>query len=394
VVIVGAGIAGAAASTVLGRKGVRVVLIDPQETYPPCFKAEKIEPDQSLLFRKLGLMEGLSPFVRRINQTATGNRGRILWVRSLDQYGTFYEDMVNNVRRQIPANVERKRDRVRTMALGSECSTVTLMGGDTITARLVVLACGTGGSLHAGLGLHKRMIRANHSFALGFNVARDDERPFPFESLTYYGEAFTSRVSYITLFPIGEVMRVNFFVYRSPGEEWVKRFAKEPQLELRRALPKLTRLTGPLHVTSRIVMNAIDLYQVEDPVRPGLVIVGDAYQTACPATGRGVSKILTDVDVLCNDSLPEWLATPGMGADKIACYYEHSRKHECDENALREAEYSRSLVTDPSLRWRIRRALPRTKRVLSNWVTALRRPLIIMRPRSKDQDGGSMRPAA
>ncbi len=394
VIIVGAGLAGASAAAVLGKKGVRVVLVDPQETYPPCFKAEKIEPDQSLLFRKLGLMEGLLPHIRRINETATGNHGRIIWVKNLDQYGTYYEDMVNHVRRQIPAAVERKRDRVQSIVPGSEYSTVTLMGGETITARLVVLASGTGSNLHAGLGLRKRLIRANHSFALAFNVASDDGERFPFESLTYYGETFASRVSYITFFPVVDVMRVNFFVYRSPGEEWVKQFAKAPQQELQRTLPKLTRLTGPLRVTSRIVMNAIDLYQVEDPIRPGLVIVGDAYQTACPATGRGVSKVLTDVDVLCSDCLPKWLATPGMGADKIARYYEHPRKQECDTNALREAEYSRALVVDPALHWRIRRALPRAKRVLSNLVTKVLRPLTIVRPPSKSQNRGSMRPAA
>lgn len=57
VVIVGAGLAGASAATVLARKGVRVMLIDSRQTYPACFKAEKIEPDQAELFRKFGLID-------------------------------------------------------------------------------------------------------------------------------------------------------------------------------------------------------------------------------------------------------------------------------------------------------------------------------------------------
>ena len=51
VVIIGGGIAGATAAAVLARQGIRVVLVDRWETYPECFKAEKIESDQAILLR-------------------------------------------------------------------------------------------------------------------------------------------------------------------------------------------------------------------------------------------------------------------------------------------------------------------------------------------------------
>jgi 2-polyprenyl-6-methoxyphenol hydroxylase-like FAD-dependent oxidoreductase len=355
VAIVGAGLAGASAAAVLGRQGVRTALIDAQTTFPCCFKAEKIEPDQADLFRKLGLIEGLQPVVHRIHEVATGYDGRILLVNQLEQYGTLYHDMVNAVRAQIPEHVARKVDRVRAIVPDADVSRVTLLSGESIRARLVVLACGTGGNLHAGLGLTKRMIAKNHSLAAGFNIARADEQPFPFDSLTYHSETLESRVAYLTLFPIRDVMRANFFIYRTTGEEWLARFAKEPERAITGALPRLTQITGAFRVTGRVEMKPVDLYQVVDPARPGLVLVADAYQSVCPTTGTGLSKVLTDVDVLCNECIPQWLATPGMGIDKIARYYEHPRKRACDSSSLRDAAYIRSLSLELSIPWQLRR---------------------------------------
>lgn len=356
VVIVGAGLAGASAAAVLSRKGVRVVLVDSRETYPACFKAEKIEPDQAELFRKFGLLENLLSFTGRIHEVMRARGGRMLPALSLEQYGIFYQDMVNGVRAQLPSSVTWKPDRVRDISPGPDVSRVTLMGGETLATRLVVLACGTGGNLHAGLGLRKRMISEGHSLSLGFNLARADGNPFPFEAFTYYPEGFATRVAFLTLFPIRDVMRANFFTYRSPGEVWVRRFAKGPEEMLVQSLPKLAQFTGPFRITSRIEMGPADLYRVEDHIRPGLVLLGDAYQSVCPTTGTGVSKVLTDVDVLC-DRVPEWLATPGMGVEKIARYYTDPRKEACDVQSLRGAAYCRRLSTESSLRWRMYREL-------------------------------------
>lgn len=356
VAIIGAGLAGVSAATVLSRQGVRVVLVDPRETYPACFKAEKIEPDQAELFRKFDLLDGLLPFTGRIHEVVRARGGRRLQPLRLEQYGIFYQDMVNGVRAQLPESVTWIRDRVRDVSLGSDVSRLTLMSGDTLATRVVVLANGTGGHLHENLGIRKRMISESHSFALGFNIERADGIPFSFEAFTYYPEGYDTRVAFLTLFPIRDVMRANFFVYRLPGEVWVRRFTKEPEAQLLGSLPKLARFIGSFRITSRIEMSPVDLYRVEDHVRPGLVLLADAYQSVCPTTGTGVSKVLTDVDVL-GECLPEWLKTSGMGTDKISQYYTHPRKVACDAQSLRSATYCRSLSTEPSYKWRIYREL-------------------------------------
>jgi 2-polyprenyl-6-methoxyphenol hydroxylase-like FAD-dependent oxidoreductase len=348
--------------------GVRVVLIDSRETYPACFKAEKIEPDQAELFRKFGLLEGLLPFASRIQEVVSARHGHPLWTSRVEQYGISYQDMVNAVREQIPPSVACKIAQVRDITPGPDISRVTLMGGEPIATRLVVLACGTRDTLCAGLGLSKHMICTNHSFAIGFNIVPDSAHRFPDCS-----DRDRTRVAFLTLFPIRDVMRANFFVYRSPGEVWVRRFGKEPYDELLRSLPQLDRVTGPFRITSRVEMSPIDLYRVEDPLRPGLVLIGDAYQSVCPITGTGLSKVLTDVDVLCNECVPEWLATSGLGTEKIARYYDHPRKVTCDGQSLRTAEQWHTVATHPALRWRIHRQLRHLGLLLMGWAMILTR---------------------
>ncbi len=53
VVIVGAGLAGTTAATLLAKSGFSVLLIDRHLEYPACFKAEKVEADQAELLRKI-----------------------------------------------------------------------------------------------------------------------------------------------------------------------------------------------------------------------------------------------------------------------------------------------------------------------------------------------------
>lgn len=356
VAIVGAGLAGACAASVLSRQGLRVILIDPRETFPALFRAEKIEPDQADLFRQFGLLEGLLPSCSRIHEIVSARNTYVLRTRRIEQYGVFYQDMVNGVRTQVPSSVTWKLARVQGIVPAPDRSTVTLMGGEAISARLIVLACGGSGPLLESLGIRKRMISEQHSLSIGFNLVREGGKDFPFDSLTYYPDGVGTRAAFLTLFPIRDVMRANYFVYHLPGDEWTRAFSKDPDGQLARDLPHLTHFTKPFKVSGRIEMCPIDLYRAEAQIRPGLVLLGDVYQGPCPTTGMGVSKVLTDVEVL-GECVPRWFATPGLGVEKIEEFYRDSRKTACDDDALQTALFQRTLSTKGSAAWRVRRAL-------------------------------------
>jgi hypothetical protein len=86
----------------------------------------------------------------------------------------------------------------------------------------------------------------------------------------------------------------------------------------------------------------------------------------------GLDKILTDVDVL-STWVSQWLATPGMGADKTADFYNDPGKLATDWRALQRAHHHRSAAIDSSLRWRIHRFLLHFKWRLEAAVEGLRR---------------------
>jgi 2-polyprenyl-6-methoxyphenol hydroxylase-like FAD-dependent oxidoreductase len=87
----------------------------------------------------------------------------------------------------------------------------------------------------------------------------------------------------------------------------------------------------------------------------GLVLVGDAFATSCPAAGTGTNKVFTDVERLCNHYIPKWLSTDGMDEDKIAAFYDDPVKTACDAWSTAKAYHLRSLSTDNALSWRARR---------------------------------------
>jgi hypothetical protein len=114
-------------------------------------------------------------------------------------------------------------------------------------------------------------------------------------------------------------------------------------------------------------MRPVDLYTCENHRRPGVVLIGDAFQTACPAAGLGMARLLTDVEQLCNVHVPDWLATPGMGAEKIATFYDDPVKRAFDAKALHDSEYRRAVCTEMTPSWRLHRTRVRAQETIWGW---------------------------
>jgi 2-polyprenyl-6-methoxyphenol hydroxylase-like FAD-dependent oxidoreductase len=355
IVVVGAGLAGTTAAAVLGQQGWRVTLIDPKSPFPHVFKAEKIEPDQAQLLRKFGLLEHLLAHAGRNREIQGYFNGRLFSVKPTEQYGIYYGDMVNALRAHLPAMVEFKQGRVVEVAHSAELQRVRLSGGEELTARLVVLACPISSEIQASLGLKKVVIQKDQSLAIAFTIARADGQPFPFDALTYYATNPDSAVDYLTLFRIGATMRGNLFAFRAAGESWVRQFIREPEENLKKCLPRLRKAIGEFRVVSRVETGGVDLYCLQGDPLPGVVLIGDASQNVCPATGMGLTKVFTDVDILCSECIPRWFETAGMDSEKTTLFSNHPRKQASDGKALRNAIYRRRACTERSLRWRIHR---------------------------------------
>jgi 2-polyprenyl-6-methoxyphenol hydroxylase-like FAD-dependent oxidoreductase len=234
---------------------------------------------------------------------------------------------------------------------GPDRQTVSTSEGD-ISARLVVLAGGMSDLLRSRLGIERRVIHPRQSITFGFDVAAPDNRH---PALTFYGRRPADGIDYLTLFPAAGALRANLFTFLDHRHPWIKEVRQNPEAALDAALPDLAKTIGPFTVPGKMHTWVMDIAVAENPVRDGVVLIGDAFQTSCPAAGTGVSRLLTDVIQLCHVHIPQWLATPGMGTEKIARFYADPEKVAMDTRALGLADYRRNLTVDTGLAWRARR---------------------------------------
>lgn len=354
-IVVGAGMAGTVAASVLGQQGFRVTLTDIRPACPPVFKAEKIEPDQAQILRKFGLLETLRPRADCIREVRCYYDGRLYRINATEQYGIYYSDMVNTLRASLPDMVRFKLGRVVQIAKSAQLQRVRLASGEELTGRLVVLACGLNRGIPVSLGLNRTWVQRHHSVAIAFTLARRDGKPFPFDAVTYDSISRATGIDYLTLFRLGGTMRANLFAFPVTNDAWLRQFVHEPNEELRRYFPKLDRAIGEYRVVSGVETALVDLYRTEGEPPTGIVLIGDAGQNVCPSTGMGLTKVLTDVDVLCGDCVPLWLGAAGMDGNGLNSFYNNTRKRDTDAKAIQDALYRRHACTGLSLRWMIHR---------------------------------------
>ena len=355
VVIVGGGLAGSLAAAMLARQGLRVVLVDLNEVYPPGLRCEKISGRQVAMLRKSPIVDDVLSAATSFREFRVARFGRIVEKRLEGQYGISYDTLVNRVRMSIPSAVVKIAAKVTGIDCSDQRQTVTLATGKEIQARLVVLATGLNEGLRRSLGITREVVSKCHSVALGFDLKPVGRSSFDFPALTYYGERPTDRVAYITLFPIGEAMRANLMVYRPVDDPYVRAMREQPDASLAGLLPGLESIVGPALVDGPVKVRSIDLYRSQGHLQPGVVLVGDAFGTACPAAGTGTDKVYTDVIQLCNVHVSQWMQSAGMGVEKIAAFYADPLKAACDRRSFNEAFSLRAASVDEGLSWWARR---------------------------------------
>ena len=201
----------------------------------------------------------------------------------------------------------------------------------------MVLSNGLNIGLRHTLGIERQIVSACHSISIGFDFVPVGRPAFDFPAMTYFSERPSDRIPYLTLFPIEDRMRANLFTYRQMDDPWLRQMRHAPAETLNAALPRLRRITGEFEVAGDIKIRPADLYVSTGYRKPGMVLVGDAFETTCPVTGTGTDKVFTDVERLCNVHIPAWLATEGMDESKIAAFYDDPVKKACDAWSMAKA---------------------------------------------------------
>ena len=355
VAIIGGGLAGSTAAAMLGRAGIPAVVIDPHPVYPPELRCEKLGGEQLDLLRRTGLAEPTLRATTLDGEVWEARFGYVVASKPSDQHGIMYDTLVNTVRAQIPRSVEPIFAKALRIANSDERRHIVLSNGEEISARLVVLANGLNIGLRTMLGIEREVISPCHSITFGFDVEPVGRAAFDFPALTYWPKRASARMAYMTIFPIGSAMRVNLMVYRDMTDPWLSRFRQAPEDTMRALMPRLGRMMGDFKVSGPVKIRPADLCITHNYQQPGIVLVGDAFSTSCPAAGTGTTKVFTDVGRLCNAYIPQWLATEGMDTRKIAQFYADPEKQACETRSLEKAYHLRSLSTANGLSWRAQR---------------------------------------
>ncbi len=362
IVVVGGGLSGTLAAYLLGRAGYAVTLIDRHRVFPQEFRSEKLGEDHIGTLQRFGLLAAISARATVFDTVANIHHGRLLDCTHRRHYGILYHDLVETIRAELPDTVRFVTGQVNGVRTSARRQRIAILGQDEVTARFLVLATGPGDMLRRDLGISRRTIRARQSIAFGFNLHLFDLDCFPRAGLnhagvTCYGEHAADGIDYLTLFPVAGATRANLFAYRDYGDSWVKALRDRPNETLIAAFPRLVERIGAFEVAGRIDSWVTDLTVAENHHQDGFVLIGDAFQTSCPAAGTSVGRLLSDVERLCHVHLPRWMREGALTAGDIASFYNDPEKRAADAHALEMADFRRGLTTGTDLHWRLRRQL-------------------------------------
>jgi 2-polyprenyl-6-methoxyphenol hydroxylase-like FAD-dependent oxidoreductase len=347
VIVVGAGFAGVLIAHNLVKQGISVVVIDRTSAYPNLLRAEKIEIDQAAMMRRLGALDCRRPCAEPVGQTINFSGERHEPFDTREQYGIDYRDTVNNMRERLLPGIEFMVDEVQGIRNGDDMQSVLTRSGQTFECRLVILATGGNERLLAALGIHRRIDASLRSLTFGFDVVAPDGDVPRVAGFNYFPDSTHDRVDYLTLFPVGSRVRANLFTQWKPRSPEFKRMSASPDEVLARNFPRLEENIGPFRMAGRLQFFSTQFYRLVRPQVAGVVVVGDEYQSVCPATGTGLSKVLNDSALLVDNFVPAWLSTPGMSASKTREFYANPAKRAVDDDALDRWRYYRNRLATP-----------------------------------------------
>ena len=335
VAIVGGGLAGSTAAAMLGRAGIARCLIDPASGLSAELRCEKIDGDQLDLLRKTGLADAML----RADDARRRSLGCALRLcrrpetqrsaRHHLRHAGQHDARANSARRRVDP---RQGDRIANSA---ERQKLTLSNGEEISARLVVIANGLNIGLRHMLGMERREISECHSITLGFNV-EPVGRAALISGADLLAEAVERRASPTFRFFRSAKRCAPTSGLSRHDRPWLPPSGRR-RADHARLMPRPAAHDGRVRGQRAGQDPAGRSLRHEHYLQPGIVLVGDAFSTSCPAAGTGTTKVFTDVERLCNVYIPHWLRPMAWAPTRSPRSTTIRRSAACEARSLAKA---------------------------------------------------------
>lgn len=334
IAIIGAGFSGLSLAHTLSTSNLKVVAIERKLIYPDAFRAEKIELDQAKIMGSLGILQYRSPCDAPIGIIDSIENNNFSKIDTIEQYGISYSETVNNLRAELPDSIKILNKSIINITDSDNKKTLHFNDNSTLEAKIVVLCTGGNNKLTNLLGIQRVIDEKLKSLSFGFDISRVDESDFNFNGLNYHVNDVASKINYITIFPIGDRMRVNLFTQLDTKDKLAYKLKNNTIETLESCFPNIFKHTGEIEITSKIQIMPTQFYRVKNHIKKGLVVLADEYQSVNPVTGKGLSKVLTDVKLLGQKYLPQWIEKNDCSIQKIRQFYNDPEKVSCDKDSL------------------------------------------------------------
>ena len=315
VVVVGAGLVGAATALALGRQGLRVALIERQPPQPPDdvwdTRIYAISPANQRFLERLGAWQRMDagrvqPVFRmdvagdtsgslRLDAYAAGVSHLAAIVESGRLQHALWQaiEADGEVALYCPAAIE-------SIVREDACTRLTLADGSVLETELVVGADGAASRIRDGAGLGSTLIPYGQS---GVVANFECER-------AHHGTAFqwffdSDILAWLPL--SGNCMSMVWSTRTAHADELV---ALDVEALTRKVRAAGHDRLGAMRLLTPAAAFPLRLIRVEAPVAPGVALVGDAAHGVHPLSGQGVNLGFGDAEALV-EVLAQHRRTPG-----------------------------------------------------------------------------------
>ena len=345
ILIIGAGFSGCCLAIKTVEKGLTTLVVDKTAEYPDYFRAEKLEPDQYELLESLNLLQYMEPKDSPIIDKVVlyqGNSKKIIARKK--HRGLNYRDSVNSLRAQLHRHGCLYKHLVSEVEQEADSFHVKTKEGESFRCRLLVVATGYSGQLAKSLGMNMVQEDEMISTSIGFYVAcKDKSGQIP--AVNFRPAKWGGGLDYATFFSIGDLARVNVFTCWSPRDERVKTFKEQPVNSLPQYFEGMSAILGEFDLDSKVQVFTTQYYRNGADGRDNLFFLGDSSQSVSPASGLGLSKCLTDVDVLLG-LIEKWDRHSKIPSNE---FFNHHRKLAVDQHAYDAWKWSNERSSNTGL---------------------------------------------